>query len=304
MISSDYLVQDLLRWRSVNLVGGPVGAGKSTLIFQLAQACAAGVPFLGFQTQRIRIAYVPLDRDRVETLETLNRLHVPLGSLDIFPIDEIPNVHLALPTLESLISKYCSTYPLVIVEPLDYLLRDPQGRTGNPNDKMQVFQFLLKARKTLAAHQSVLLGSMHTTKFHNDSSRAVITRERIAGTTAWTANCSTVILVDPVEPGDDTNPFRTVTFLLRNAPNLVLDARLDEGSGRLDLVVVPDRYLTVYDEILKATLGTEFTTTHLKRWADSAKVHPRSLRRYLDYLIGRGLLRDGGYGSWFKSKPM
>ncbi len=297
----DYLVESLLRVHSINIIGGAVGAGKSTVIWQLIEALGKGGKFFGYSCRKSRVAYLCLDRDREETMETLDRLQfLGLDSVDIFPVDELKSIHLEIPKIESLIKLYCPKYSLLVLEPLDYLLKDPSGRSGNPNDKMQVFQFLLRARAELRHHSSCILGSMHTTKSSPDK-RYTIARERISGSAAWTANSSTSILVENSDPGDQTSPFRTLTFMLRNAPDMVIQARVDPGTGRLVEVAVPDEYLELWSEIRRAPPGFEFTTEWVKLQAERLDVHPRTLRRFMDARIEFGELLDGGYGRWVRA---
>ncbi len=61
--SLEELVQGMLPIRSVNIIGGDSGLGKSPLLCQLAVCVAGGVPFLGHAVRQSRVLFVDYEND-------------------------------------------------------------------------------------------------------------------------------------------------------------------------------------------------------------------------------------------------
>ena len=78
------LVAGMLSARSVNILVGDSGVGKTPLVHQLALAVAAGVPFLGAATRRARVLLVDFENpiDHADRILEQQRLHL---GLDDYP---------------------------------------------------------------------------------------------------------------------------------------------------------------------------------------------------------------------------
>jgi AAA domain len=61
-----FLIEDFLPAKSIAIVGGDSGIGKSPLICQLALCLAAGIPFLGLETHQGRVLYFDLENSLVD----------------------------------------------------------------------------------------------------------------------------------------------------------------------------------------------------------------------------------------------
>ena len=55
---ASYLVEGLIPTRSVDIVVGDSGIGKTPLMYQLAMCVAAGITFLGHKVQQGRVLYL------------------------------------------------------------------------------------------------------------------------------------------------------------------------------------------------------------------------------------------------------
>jgi hypothetical protein len=76
---SSGLVEGLIARRSVSVLIGDSGLGKSPLAYQLGLCVAAGIPFLGLQTQRGRVVYAEYENGMDESRELRDQLVKFLG---------------------------------------------------------------------------------------------------------------------------------------------------------------------------------------------------------------------------------
>jgi hypothetical protein len=63
---TEFLIEGFLPAKSIAIVGGDSGIGKSPLICQLALCLAAGIPFLGLETHQGRVLYFDLENSLVD----------------------------------------------------------------------------------------------------------------------------------------------------------------------------------------------------------------------------------------------
>jgi len=63
---TEFLVEGFLPAKSIAIVGGDSGIGKSPLICQLALCLAAGIPFLGMETHQGRVLYFDLENSLID----------------------------------------------------------------------------------------------------------------------------------------------------------------------------------------------------------------------------------------------
>ncbi len=100
---TQFLIEGLLPAKSIAIAAGDSTIGKSPLICQLALCVAAGVPFLGMQTQRGRVLYLDLEN----SLQDCKALRDAL--LQFLGLSETPEEFLLVPEprqdLENLIAE-------------------------------------------------------------------------------------------------------------------------------------------------------------------------------------------------------
>jgi hypothetical protein len=58
---TDYVVDEMLAERTVNILAGDSGLGKTAFLYQLGLCVAAGIPFLGMKTKADKVVYVDLE---------------------------------------------------------------------------------------------------------------------------------------------------------------------------------------------------------------------------------------------------
>jgi hypothetical protein len=78
-----YLIEDMVRPRSVNIGVGDSGLGKSPFFYQMGLCLSAGVPFLGLKTERCRVLYVDLENPPDVSLQLKDSITRHLGLLEV-----------------------------------------------------------------------------------------------------------------------------------------------------------------------------------------------------------------------------
>ncbi len=81
--SNQYLIADLLPKRSLNIVVGDSGLGKSPLLYQAALSVAEGIPFLGKPVMRGRVLYMDFENGLGGVKELVSRLSRYLGLSEV-----------------------------------------------------------------------------------------------------------------------------------------------------------------------------------------------------------------------------
>jgi hypothetical protein len=76
---ADFLIDGLLPVRSLGILVGDSGIGKSPLLYQAALCIAAGVPFLGSPVRQGRVLYLDFENSGSQSVEIVSRLARFLG---------------------------------------------------------------------------------------------------------------------------------------------------------------------------------------------------------------------------------
>lgn len=77
--SYQYLIADLIPKRTLSMVVGDSGLGKSPLLYQAALCVAEGIPFLGRQVSRGRVLYIDFENGLGGVDELVSQLAIYLG---------------------------------------------------------------------------------------------------------------------------------------------------------------------------------------------------------------------------------
>jgi hypothetical protein len=77
--SAEYLIDGILPTRSIGLLVGDSGLGKSALLYQAAICIAGGVPFLGHTVRQGRVLYLDYENGLKDSQEMARRLCEHLG---------------------------------------------------------------------------------------------------------------------------------------------------------------------------------------------------------------------------------
>jgi hypothetical protein len=77
--STSYVIEDFLPARSIGIVVGDSGFGKSPLLYQAGICVAAGIPFLGHAVIQGRVLYLDYENGLADSLEMAKRLSTHLN---------------------------------------------------------------------------------------------------------------------------------------------------------------------------------------------------------------------------------
>jgi len=293
--------------KRVHLIAGPVGAGKSTYIFQLDRSVLDGAEFMGNKTHnRGKIVYLAADRTRREANATLRRM----GALDLIPrikwlfVNEIRK-NGVIPFLESVIDQHCQEGDMMIVEPFQFFLRDDKNRAGDPNSSMDVSHWICKIKDAVEKYGITLFGSVHPPKARKGEGYGSV-RDRLVGTSAWTGYTSTTVYIEPTDPDDVTSPYRTIHVLVRDGKNFAMDYMQEPEHGLL-VPVTRQIARSPFDLWLESMEeGAIVTTREAEDYAASIGKDERTGRRWLAEKADpeAGYLEKVGHGIYKKRRKV
>jgi hypothetical protein len=281
--ADEFLVEDMFPTKRVHLIAGPVGAGKTTYIYQLARTALDESDFMEHRTPHRggRIVYVAADRTRREANATLRRM----GALDLIPrikwifANEIRQKGV-IPFLETLIEQNCKEGDTVIVEPFQFFLRDDKNKAGDPNSYMDVSHWICKVKDAVEKQGVTLFGSVHPPKAKKGEGYASV-RDKLIGTSAWTAFTSTTVYIEPTDPDDVTSPYRTIHVLVRDGKNFTMEYMQEPEHGLLVPVPSAKPFKSALDLGLDAHPDEVFTLEHVREWLTGTTISWPTVERWL-----------------------
>jgi RecA-family ATPase len=281
-----FVVDGILPRGMVHLIAAPVGTGKTTLFMQQLDSIQRGAQFLGRDTYPANIVYITADRGEQESHNTIERLGLKIDMRIVSLKDTKKSV---IPYLETLIETYCRRDDLVIVEPLNFFIRDANNRTGDINSFGHVSHFLLNIGRMARDMNLTVEGSLHSSKAKAGSGYAV-PREKVIGSVAWTAFTSTTIVMEPADPKTPEDPGRTIYVLPRDERPFTLEYVVDSDAGGLLVpqAVFARRYKSNLDKFLDAHPHETFTNLEVESWKDTASVSVSTAYRWLEQKIKNG----------------
>jgi len=300
----DFLVDKIFPTTRIHLIAGPVGAGKSTYVYQMSKAILDGIAFLNNPTHsRGKIVYLAADRTRREAIATLRRM----GFLHLLPrikwlfINEIRQKGI-IPFLETIIEQHCAPGDMLIVEPFQFFLRDDKNRAGDPNSSMDVSHWICKVKDAVEKVGITLFGSVHPPKAKKGEGYGSV-RDRLIGTSAWTGFTSTTIYIEPTNPDDVTDPYRTIHVLVRDGQNLAVEYMQEPEHGLLVPVATIIKKSPFDLRLESLDADVTFTSADVGQWAVEAGMTDRTGRNWLKQLEKDTKVRKVGYGVYKRSNP-
>lgn len=158
--ASPFLIKGLLPTRSISLLVGDSGLGKSPLVYQAGLCIAAGVPFLGRETTKGRVLIADFENgvaDMNELLEQLGRhlglAEMPEDGLQLFAVNDcIPRFGFRGFDLLDIVRDYKPS--LAIVDSLSSYRPDAEEKTAHAMEMLQSFRKVLRdyGTSTLLVH--------------------------------------------------------------------------------------------------------------------------------------------------------
>lgn len=217
---SKFLVDVILPYHEVHLLGGPSGAGKTRWLMQQLLLWELGEDFLGYHSHPAPWVYVAGDR----SLESVERTLGGMG-IDYRKINVIPAWDKNMGLCEIMDSIKHSKAKLAVWESFGSFVEEP-GRSK------QVKAFINRMCGFCRDADTTILGVMESPKM-KPYERYENPRQRISGAAGWGHFSETVLLVEPDDPDNiDSVPYRTLTCCPRNGPEQHIPLCFDP-MGRL-----------------------------------------------------------------------
>lgn len=164
------ILAPLLRSRSLNLLYGPRGLGKTFVAMAIARAAATGERFLGWQADRPhRVLYVDGEMAAADVRQRLVALGPPPPTLEFILADLAPLPDLAEEAGQATLETACDPPPGLLV--LDNLSSLAGHRTGDPDPWPKLQRFLLHLRGRMAVlvvHHPNKRGALRGSAQHED----------------------------------------------------------------------------------------------------------------------------------------
>lgn len=219
----EYLIEKVLPARSLHMLAGPSGAGKTRLLFQWLRDWQTGKPFL-FDPKTneplkakpdLNFAYVAYDRSEESIAETMES------------IGDIPRLKWksALTHVYTLI-QLKDLFPdvnLIVIDALGFAV--PSGRT---NDYVPVASFC-RGIVAFCVQQNVTVLGIHHTAKTKENERYLNPRQRLHGSNSWAAFSETVFALEPTKPDDPNVQTRELAVLPRNSREFQLTYEFRDG---------------------------------------------------------------------------
>lgn len=222
----EYLVYKILPAYELHLLGGPSGAGKTRLVFQIYRQWCQEHRFLEWETNGPppETMYLAFDRSTASIAETMADfpgLKIPWASCR----NQNINI-LRLPEL----------YPKVKLFIIDGIAT--QLESGKTQDYTRVSEYVRSLGKMCEIHKITIIGLMHSPKTKKNEGYEN-PRQRLHGSVAWAAFGESVFLFEPKEAKNPANTERRLFVCPRNAPECFLDYKFNK-QGNLDPVTPED----------------------------------------------------------------
>lgn len=290
-LADQYLINPIIPTKTVNLIIGASGAGKTTLMFQWLAAWQRSEPFLGFDSHPTPLAYIALDRTVRSIHRTMDRLGL---AHDAFPIFSLLGSKLPL-ALDSCL-RVAPEAHLFIIEGISRMV----GGKGI-NDYAAVADLMCSAQVWCERENRTILGSCHSSKV-KEGQQYLNPRERVMGSGAWPAYTETNFFLEQTQPpkGAEMNTTqRDLWILPRNAPEQKLSLLFVDG--RLSLAPAGSGSLTPSEaaawEIISG-FPVEFPTSSFVEAMEGLGVHRATAFRLLDRFSDEHLISKRGHGEW------
>ena len=265
----------------VHLIGGPSGAGKTRLVFQLYKTLQTGADFLGHGTHPVKWAYVAGDRPARSVEETMGMMGVSFPVFSLVDRDLIGAdvMNVVIPSL----TKFYDERP-------DFIFIDgftPMCPDGETNKYLPVAKWLGGIQRYCAKRDVTILGSCHTTKV-KEGEKFLNPRQRILGSVAWASFVESIIMIEPDVKDEDK---RHVNLLPRNGRGEHYVMTFDEFGFLKEPDTISqagDVTEFIMNDLIKLQPGDTLKYQIIVGMAAEKGIRKRSLDRWLAGLVENG----------------
>ncbi len=301
-----YLIEDIIPECSINILGGPPDAGKSTWLLKAMESFVNGEDILGKKTNPCKIAYWNADRELRDIYETMKRLNIPLDAFPMYAdmseatkIEDIPNI---IP----------GGTKLLIIEAIGVYVAD-----GRVSDYTAVARWFRTLRRICHLHDLTIIGTHHTAKAREGDGYSD-PRQRMLGSTSWAGFVDTKLVIEPTNMKDVNDPSRRFYVMPKNRPaseheltlvgcgTFVSGKAVDLNRSRLLLLIPYDTPVTrkfIVEAGVSIGIPAGSVRNHIDRFVAcgellSAKTHKGTHGTYVKPLIAMpgGIVLDEGEG--------
>lgn len=216
-----YIIEGIMPANQVHLLAGPSGAGKTTLVFQMIEAIAKGIEFLGHRCTTVPQAYISCDRNLESVQATLDRMGLPDNLIPMWSTIDTDMTE-SFPVILNFIRSKLPEVKLIHIDGFTSLC--PKG---NITDYYVVASFLKSITRTCRSGLTIQ-GICHDAKLRQGH-EYIMERERVIGSSAWGGYADTIVHICPLNPKDAADSRRSISILPRNACNETLEHTISEG---------------------------------------------------------------------------
>lgn len=286
-----YYVEDCLPSGTVHLLAGASGAGKTTILFQLAQSWHDGDEFLGHKTfgqSQGKFFYVIGDHGQSEADEHMSRMGVK-GKFGY-----------------SVVSKEDSTVHDYYECPKDTRILAIDGaealiEAANINNFDSVRKMLIHAREFAERQNCAVLLIAGSPKMKKGE-EYLYGRERVVGSIAWGRYSSTVMNLIINDPSQLNDPQRTLFIYPRH--HRPMEHSLTMGDRGFTVPLTPDETITRVLITANVLPGRWLTRQQLSLIASQGGSKEATLDRVLAGMIREGKLIRNDEGKFSGALPI
>lgn len=288
-----YLIEDIIPECSINILGGPPDAGKTTWLLKAMESFTHGDDILGKRSHTIPIAYWNADRELRDIYETMKRLNIPLNAFPMFA-DMSENTQFT-----DIPSKIPPDTRLLIIEAIGIYVAD-----GHINDYSAVGRWFRTARRMCMLHNITIIGTHHTAKA-KDKDGYSDPRQRFLGSCSWAGYTDTKMLIEPENSKDVTDTTRKLYIMPKNRPASEHTFTMDGKNGTLlEGATVDSARIQL---LLQLPFDTPVTRKQIADEASKLSIADGTLRHYIDRMVASGELisakKHGGvYGTYIRPR--
>lgn len=286
----EYILENVIAERQVNLVAGASGSGKTRWIFQLKHEMEHQRKLLGYRTRQAVWGYLSGDRTGDSIRETLRTMG--LGEMKVYSCVDHKKVGR---DLISLWPEVCTALEIVpeflVVDGFTSFCPD-----GEINAYAKVAKWLAGLQGFCESEGVTILGACHTSKAR-EGETILDPRQKIAGSVAWAAYTEGVVVIDRPFQGGPKDPWRDIYMCGRNAGLDIVRAQFN-SDGWLELREGEKEKVSAVGVVLEHLLvpGAELRSKELEAAAKEAGVGRSTFYSWLSSAKERGELQEGGRG--------
>jgi RecA-family ATPase len=201
-----FIIDNLFPRRSLHIVAGASGAGKTVFLLSMMTAWARGESVLGFASHPEPWLYVSGDRSEEDVMSKLDSLGIPRTDIPLLPAYATGKNTL---DWQKIFVQILDTQAKVIV--WEGFGRYVPDNAGSRIVDAWIEQVTYQAQK----HDLTIIGIAEQPKM-KPRDKYPNPRQRISGPAAWGHHTSTVVLIEPTNEKKPSDPHRTIYFIVHD----------------------------------------------------------------------------------------